>query len=69
MAAKKTTTNNIEEVEEIKKTDEAIYFKANKPLTMAEHKSLHEKIEYEMKKTGLKIILVPFFADVGESNE
>lgn len=51
---------------EIKKDDIVIYFKANKPLTTHEHKNLHEKIEVEMDKTGLTIVLVPFLVDISD---
>jgi hypothetical protein len=64
--AKKITENIIEEATEIKKDDIAIYFKANRPLTIQEHKNLHEKIEIEMEKSGLKVVLVPFLVDLSE---
>lgn len=71
--AKNTTedvvTENIviEEAAEIKKDNTVIYFKANRPLTTQEHKSLHEKIEIEVEKSGLKVILVPFLVDLSDS--
>lgn len=58
----------IENATEIKKDEIAIYFKANRPLTTHEHKNLHEKIEIEMKKSGLKIILVPFLVDLADDD-
>ena len=60
------TKNVTEDATEVSKTDEVIYFKANRLLTTEEHKTLHEKIEYEMKKSGLKIVLVPFLVDMGD---
>ncbi|MDP4144156.1 MAG: hypothetical protein Q8936_06670 [Bacillota bacterium] len=67
MAARVKKT--IDEAVEIKQDEAVIYFKANRPLTTQEHKNLHEKIEIEMEKSGLKIILVPFLVDVGDTNE
>jgi len=65
--AKNTTENTvIEEAAEIKKDNTIIYFKANRPLTTQEHQSLHEKIEIEMKKSGLKVVLVPFLVDLSD---
>ncbi|NOW07851.1 hypothetical protein [Clostridium beijerinckii] len=57
------------DAKEIKKDETVIYFKAIKPLTTQEHENLHEKIEIEMKKTGLKIILVPFLVEISDIKE
>ena len=59
----------IEGTEEIKKDDSVVYFKATRPLTTQEHENLHEKIEIEMKKTGLKVVLVPFLADLADGED
>ena len=67
MAKKGTEDVVIEDATEIKKDETAVYFKAIKPLTTQEHENLHEKIEIEMKKTGLKVILVPFLVDLDDS--
>lgn len=66
MAKAKNDTENVvvEDAKEIKRDETVIYFKAIKPLTTQEHENLHEKIEVEMKKTGLKVILVPFLVDL-----
>ncbi|MFD3271514.1 hypothetical protein ACE3MS_15450 [Paenibacillus dendritiformis] len=47
-------------VEEIGEKDGVIYFHAKRVMTTSEHEQLSEKIRYEMRETGLKIVLVPF---------
>jgi len=54
----------IEGATEINKTDAVIYFKANRGLTTEEHAALSEKLRFEEKSTGLKIVLVPFLLNV-----
>lgn len=56
----------VEGVTEVKKTDTVIYFKANRGLTTQEHAALSEKLRYEKKSTGLKIILVPFLLGIAD---
>ncbi|EHI98038.1 hypothetical protein CDLVIII_1339 [Clostridium sp. DL-VIII] len=67
----KSETENvvIENATEIKRDEIVIYFKAIKPLTTQEHENLHEKIEVEMKSSGLKVILVPFLVDLVDSQD
>ncbi len=64
MAAK--IIKEVEGVTEVKKADTIIYFKANRGLTIKEHAALSEKLRYEKKSTGLKIILVPFLLDIAD---
>ena len=61
--ATKTTTK-------VKETEEFIIFKANKPLTEEEFGLLSDLIKSEKKKTGLKIVLMPYSCDIGgDTNE
>lgn len=60
--------NTINEAAEMKRDNLVIYFKANRPLTIQEHKNLREKIAYEESKTGLKIVLVPFLVDLADGD-
>ena len=62
MAAK--IKKKIEGATEIKKTDDTLYLKANRALTTEEHAALSEKVRFEEKSTGLKIVLVPFLLDL-----
>ena len=57
----------IDGVTEVKRTDEIIYFKANRGLTTEEHVALSEKLRFEEESTGLKIILVPFLLHIMDS--
>lgn len=52
--------------EEVKRTEEIIYFKATRGLTIEEHEALSEKLTFEKKNTGLKIILIPFLLDIAD---
>lgn len=63
MAEKKTTTKKVTKVKE---TDKAIIFKTNRPLMKEEFELLSDLVKYEEKKTGLKIVLMPFSCEVGE---
>jgi hypothetical protein len=68
MAAKKTKA--IDEVEKVKEIEEGketiLVFKANKPLDKGEFKLLSEMIKHEEKKTGVKIVLMPYSCDLEE---
>ena len=57
----KTTVGGTEEV---KTNDEIIYFKATRGLTVEEHEALSKKLSFEEKKSGVKIVLIPFLLDV-----
>jgi hypothetical protein len=57
--AKKTTPEAVE----VKQADGVIYLKATRPLTVKEHEDLSQKLKFEMEKTGLNIVLVPFTLD------
>ncbi|OIJ12661.1 hypothetical protein BKP37_12730 [Anaerobacillus alkalilacustris] len=63
MARRKKTD---ELVEKIIEKEDAIFFRATKPLSTQEHEQLSEKIRYENEKTGLDIVLVPFSCEVGD---
>jgi len=61
MARKKTEA---EPAGEIKVNGETILlWKANRPLSQAEHEQLSEKLRFEQAKSGVKIVLVPFSVD------
>jgi hypothetical protein len=64
MAEKKTTTKKVTKVKE---TDKAIIFKANRPLMKEEFELLSDLVKLEEKKTGLKIILMPYSCEVVEN--
>jgi hypothetical protein len=55
--------------EKISEKDGVVFFKVNKRLTQDEHEQLSEKIRFENKKSGLKIVLIPFSCDVADSGE
>ena len=56
----------VDGTEEVKATEEIIYFKATRGLTVEEHEALSQKLSFEEKKSGLKIVLIPFLLDVVE---
>jgi hypothetical protein len=64
MAEKKITTKKVTKVKE---TDKAIIFKANRPLMKEEFELLSDLVKLEEKKTGLKIILMPYSCEVVEN--
>jgi hypothetical protein len=57
--------SNIEAAPVLEK-DNVIYFKANRPLTKNEFELLDEMVRLENKKSGCKIVLLPFSADIIE---
>ena len=66
MARKKIANADVEELIE---KDGTVFFKAKRPLQESEYKLLSEWIRHEMKKSGLKIVLVPFSVDAEISGE
>ncbi len=65
------TSTNIEDIEEkgtaVDLTGEKVLiFKAKKPLTPNEFSTLSDYLKQEQEKTGLKIVLVPFSAELEE---
>lgn len=52
------------EVTEQEQVGELLVWKANKPLTNAQHKLIGDILRREEKVTGAKIMLVPFSIDV-----
>jgi hypothetical protein len=59
------------EAVEVKQSEGVIFMKANRPLTVQEHKDISGKLKAEEERTGLKFVLVPFSLDVmdGENGE
>ncbi|MBC2722336.1 hypothetical protein [Desulfosporosinus sp.] len=57
------TKSKAPEAVELKQTEGVLYLKAKRPLTVREHEELSQKLRYEMKKTGLTMVLVPFSLD------
>lgn len=56
--------------EKVKETEDAIIFKANRPLTKSKFEVLSDIVRSEQKKSGKTIILVPYSCDLGgENNE
>ncbi|AFQ46268.1 hypothetical protein [Desulfosporosinus meridiei] len=60
------TKSKTPEAVEVKQTEGVLYLKATRPLTVREHEELSQKLRYEMEKTGLTIVLVPFSLDPAE---
>lgn len=61
MAEKNTTRKKVTKVKE---TEQAIIFKANRPLMENEFKLLSDLVKHEEEKTGLKIVLMPYSCEV-----
>lgn len=63
MAAKKTTAkkkiSKPTEAEIVKETETIVIFKAKKSLTQQQHEALADRIRFENKESGIKIILAP----------
>lgn len=55
---------NVEGATIIKETDTIIFFKANKPLDEGQYDLLDRMVRLQNDRTGLKIVLVPFSADL-----
>ncbi|MBS4538212.1 hypothetical protein GOQ27_07040 [Clostridium sp. D2Q-11] len=50
----------------VKEEDKVIVFKANKPLNKEEFELLSDIVKSEHKKSGVKIVLMPYSCEVGE---
>ena len=56
-------------VGQVPATEETIIiFKADTPLTQAEHEQLSEKVKYEAGVSGVKIVLMPFTCELGDGD-
>lgn len=66
MAGKKKNIELSDQVTKAKESDSIIVFKANRTLNKAEFNLLSDMIKEEGKKTGVKIILMPYSCEVGE---
>ena len=62
MATKKKEVEKVKEVKEDKET--ILVFKATRPLDKGEFELLSDMIKHEEKKTGVKIVLMPYSCDL-----
>lgn len=65
MATKKK--KEVEKVKEVKvkeKEEKILVFKATRPLDEGEFELLSDMIKHEEKKTGVKIVLMPYSCDL-----
>lgn len=67
MAKAKAKEKN-EDVELIKETEHVLVFKANRRLSESEFILLSDLVTHEEKKTGVKIVLMPFSTDLVEGD-
>lgn len=57
------------EVKLVKETEQVLVFKAKRPMRETEFKLLSELVRHEEEKAGVKIVLVPYSADLVEVKE
>jgi|GEM_PF-2739150 len=65
---KKETTLDVsmDEVKEVKRTDNRIVFKVNKPVSKTRFALIDAMVRGQMEKSGLKIVLMPYSCDLKE---
>ena len=56
------------EAKKVAEKDKVVVFKANRPLTEIQFNLLSDLIKQEEKKTGVKIVLMPYSCDVVEND-
>ncbi len=54
------------DITEVKHTDDTIVFKVNKPVSKKRFELIDEMVRSQEKKSGLKIVLMPYSCDLEE---
>ena len=56
----------MDDVTEVKHTDDVIVFKVNKPVSINRFQVIDEMVRSQAGKSGLKIVLMPYSCDLEE---